>query len=67
MCKTTDGLQNERDKQEERLQNISTLVDRAVGEYPELQTAFRDMSLAIGYREEANTGRSSPVRQVEVA
>lgn len=66
LCKTVDGLQNEREKQEDRLQNISTLVDRAVVDYPELQTAFRDMSLSIGYREEVNTERSSLHRQVDV-
>ena len=47
LCKTPTALQGEKEKQAERLHSLGTLVDRMVGEYPELQTSFRDLSVAI--------------------
>ena len=48
ICKTPDSLNNEKEKQTERLQTLSTIVDRITAEYPEMQTAFRGISLSMG-------------------
>ena len=45
--KTPSALDSEKEKQGERLHSISTLVDRMVGEYPELQTSFQDITVAL--------------------
>jgi len=68
VCKTPGSLASEKEKQNERLQAMGTLVDRVISEYPELQGAFRDITLAIGgYEQLFDTERSGSVREVEVA
>lgn len=67
LCKTPSALNNEKEKQNEKLHTMSTIVDRIVAEYPEMQTAFRGIALSIGNLpdEEQITGRSS-VRDIEL-
>lgn len=54
LCKTPSALEGEKEKQSERLHSISTLVDRMTGEYPELQTSFRDITVALRKHDEVS-------------
>lgn len=65
LCKTPSSLNNEKEKQSDKLHTISTIVERIVEEYPEMQTAFRGITLSMENADGLNTGRSS-VREAEL-
>ena len=71
LCKTPAALESEKEKQSERLYSISTLVDRMTSEYPELQTSFQDIFVALRSHDEGGVeldrSVSSSTRQVDVA
>lgn len=73
LCKTPSALEGEKEKQSERLHSISTLVDRMTGEYPELQTSFRDITVALRNHDEVSgevdrsISSSVSSRQVDIA
>lgn len=73
LCKTPSALENEKEKQSERLHSISSLVDRMTVEYPELQTAFQDITVILRNHDEVNGGLDRSIsssvssRQVDVA
>ncbi|XP_057311737.1 coiled-coil domain-containing protein 40-like [Hydractinia symbiolongicarpus] len=58
LCKTPTSLDTEKQKQTERFQCLSTIVDRLNSEYPEMQPALREVTLSLGSMEEL-TERSS--------
>lgn len=50
LCKTSESLEAEAQKQRDRLQSYMTIVDRLNQEYPQAQTALRKVTLSLGYR-----------------
>ncbi len=49
-CKTEAALENERQKQVDRMQAVLAIVDRLTQEYPHVQPALRKVTLAYGSR-----------------
>ena len=58
ICKTPSSLDTEKQKQVDRYQSLSTIVDRLNSEYPEIQTSLRKVTLLLGSQEQ-NTERST--------
>ncbi|XP_070579736.1 coiled-coil domain-containing protein 40-like [Ptychodera flava] len=50
LCKTEQALETETQKQIDRMQTITTIVDRVNQEYPHIQPALRKVSLSLGSR-----------------
>lgn len=64
-CKSETSLLNEREKQVDRFQCLSTIVDQLNQEYPEMQTSLRNISLLLSNNNMANTERSSARGEIE--
>jgi len=64
-CKSSASLQSEKEKQGDKFQSLSTIIDRLNSEYPEMQTNLRNVTLLLSNKSVLNTERSS--RDFEVA
>ncbi|CAB3982035.1 Hypothetical predicted protein [Paramuricea clavata] len=53
LCKTSETLDSELQKQKDRLQSLMTIVDRLNQEFPYAQPALRKITLSLGSRSEA--------------
>ncbi|XP_028395247.1 coiled-coil domain-containing protein 40-like [Dendronephthya gigantea] len=53
LCKTSETLDNELQKQKDRLQSLMTIVDRLNQEFPYAQPALRKITLSLGSRSQS--------------
>lgn len=50
LCRSESSLATEHDKQVDRLQALSAIVDRLNQEYPHVQPGLRKVTLSLGAR-----------------
>jgi len=50
MCKTAESLENEKQRQTERMTELAAIVDRLSTEYPDATPSLRKAVLAYGSR-----------------
>jgi hypothetical protein len=53
LCKTSETLDGELQKQKDRLQSLMSIVDRLNQEFPYAQPALRKITLSLGSRSQS--------------
>ena len=53
LCKTSETLDSELQKQKDRLQSLMSIVDRLNQEFPYAQPALRKITLSLGSRSQS--------------